>query len=154
MGATTTTLAVEIARPPDAVFAALVHLGSMVDRLGRSTAYRGTVDVSDDPVRIGSTYTDRTPMGRLQGEVLELAPDQRVVFHQATGRGWLAVRIAYDLQPVATGTRLTRTGEITTAGPLALVHPIVVRATVAENRRTLARLRDTLEARPASGDRT
>jgi uncharacterized protein YndB with AHSA1/START domain len=153
MGETTIRLAVDIARPPEAVFAALTHLGSMGDRLGRSTSYAGTVDVSDDPVRAGSTYTDRTPLGRLRGEVRELEPDRRVVFRQATAGGGLTVLISYDLRPTAAGTRLTRTGRITTRGALGLLHPIVVRATVAENRRTMARLRASLEATEPSDPR-
>lgn len=146
MGEATSTLRVEIARPPAQVFAALTHLGSLPDRLGRSTSYGGTENVSDDPVRTGSTYTDRTPIGRLRGEVLELEVDRRLVFRQATDGGRLAVVITYALEPTATGTRLTRTGRITTRGLLGLVHPLVVRATVAENRRTLECLRASLEA--------
>ena len=90
-------------------------------------------------------YVDRTPIGRMRGRVLELATDRRVVFHQATERGDLAVTIVYELEPTAGGTRVVRTGEISTRGPLALVHPVVVWSTRAENRRTMAALRDSLE---------
>ena len=136
MPTSTVTLDVDIARPPSAVFDALTRLGRLRGRIESSSTYRGTVDVSDDPVRVGSTYVDRTPIGRLQGEVLALEENSRVVFRQATARGDLDVRITYDLEPMPTGTRLVRTGEITTRGWLALVHPIVVWTTSAENRRT------------------
>jgi len=151
MGTATKALSVEIGRSPAVVFDALTHLGSMVVRLGRSASYGGTIDVSDDPVRVGSTYTDRTPIGRLHGEVRELEPDRRIVFHQATSNGWLAVLIGYDLEPTDGGTRLARTGRITTRGPLALVHPLVVWATSRENRRTMDRLRVALEGNPPNG---
>jgi uncharacterized protein YndB with AHSA1/START domain len=148
MPTTTSTIDLVIARPPSAVFEALTHLGSFRQQVGPSMTYRGTIDVSDDPVCIGSTYTDRTPIGRLRGEVTELEADERVVFRQATADARLGIRITYQLQPMAPGTRLVRTGEITTRGWLAAVHPIVVRSTVRENRRTMASLKSSLEASP------
>ena len=145
MPTSTSTMAVEIGRPPADVLAALTHLGSLPGRIRSSRTYRGTVEVSHEPVVAGSTYVDRTPIGRMRGRVLELETDRRVVFHQATERGDLAVTIVYELEATAGGTRVVRTGEISTRGPLALVHPVVVWATRAENRRTMAALRDSLE---------
>ena len=145
MPTSTATLDLEIGRPPAAVFDALTRLAALRGRIGTSGTYAGTVDVSDDPVRTGSTYVDRTPIGRLRGEVLELEADRRVVFRQATARGNLDVRITYDLEPSPTGTRLVRTGEITTRRWLAVVHPVVVWTTRAENRRTMKALRASLE---------
>jgi len=146
MPTSTSTLDLEIARPPRAVFDALTRLGALRGRIGTSGTYAGTIDVSDDPVRVGSTYVDRTPIGRLRGEVLELEADRHVVFRQATARRDLDVRITYDLEPAPNGTRLVRTGEITTRRWLAIVHPIVVWTTRAENRRTMESLKTSLEA--------
>ena len=146
MPITTSRLDLAIGRPPAVVFDALTRLGQLRGRIESSSTYRGTVDVSDDPVRVGSTYVDRTPIGRLRGEVLALEEGRRVVFRQATARGDLDVRIAYDLEPTPDGTRLVRTGEITTRRWLALVHPVVVWTTRAENRRTMDRLKASLEA--------
>ena len=144
MPTTTTTIDLDIARPPAAVFDALTRLGALRGRIGTSGTYAGTEEVSDDPVRVGSTYVDRTPIGRLHGEVLELEAGRRVVFRQATARRDLDVRITYEMVRAANGTRLVRTGAITTRGWLALVHPIVVWTTRAENRRTMARLKASL----------
>jgi uncharacterized protein YndB with AHSA1/START domain len=145
MPTTSTTIDLAIARPPAEVFDALTRLGALRSQIGTSATYVGTEDVSDDPVRAGSTYVDRTPVGRLRGEVLELERDRRVVFRQATARGDLDVRITYEMMPAANGTRVVRTGAITTGGWLALVHPIVVWATRTENQRTMARLKASLE---------
>ena len=145
MPTSTSTIDLEIARPPAAVFDALTELGALRGRIGTSGTYGGTVDVSDDPVRRGSTYVDRTPIGRLRGEVLELEADRRIVFRQATGGGEFDVRITYELEPARSGTRLVRTGEITTRRWLAIVYPIVVWTTRAENRRTMDRLKASLE---------
>lgn len=136
---------VQISRSPAVVFDALTRLGSLRDRIGTSGTYSGTEDLSDDPVRVGSTYVDRTPIGRLRGEVLEVEADRRLVFRQALRSGALDVLIAYQLAPSGAGTRLVRTGEITTRGWLALVHPIVVWATRAENRRMMTALKGWLE---------
>ena len=146
MPTTTSRLDLAIGRPPAVVFDALTRLGQLGGRIESSSTYRGTVAVSDDPVRVGSTYVDRTPIGRLRGEVLALEEGRRVVFRQATARGDLDVGITYDLEPTPDGTRLVRTGEITTRRWLALVHPVVVWTTRAENRRTMDRLKASLEA--------
>ncbi len=140
------TIELEIARPPSAVFDALTHLDALRGRIGASATYAGTVKVSDDPVREGSTYVDRTPIGRMRGQVLELETDRRVIFRQALSSGALDVRITYRLDASARGTRLVRRGEITTRSWLAVVHPVVVWTTRRENARTMNRLRTTLEA--------
>ena len=146
MSTTISTIDLAIKRSPAVVYEALTSLGQLRVRLDTSSTYRGTVEVSDDPVRVGSTYVDRTPLGELHGEVLELEPDRRVVFRQATARRDLDIRITYALEPVAGGTRLVRTGVITTRGWLGAVHPLVVWATRAENRRTMAAIKTSLEA--------
>lgn len=139
-------IGVDIARPPSVIFDALTRLGTLRDRIGASGTYVGTVDVSHDPVRVGSTYVDRTPIGRLRGEVLELEAGRSVVFRQALPSGALDVRITYRLEASARGTRLIRTGEITTRRWLAVAHPVVVWMTRRENARTMERLKATLEA--------
>lgn len=145
MPTTTSTLVLVIDRPPDAVYEALTSLGRLKGLIETSGTYRGTVDISDDPIRVGSTYVDRTPLGRLHGTVLELEPGRRVVFRQATASGDLDIQITYALEPATTGTRLVRTGEITTRRWLGAVHPVVVWATRAENRRTMEALKASLE---------
>lgn len=149
MPTTTSTIELAIGRPPTVVYDALTRLDRLRARIDTSSTYRGTVDVSDDPVRVGSTYVDRTPIGRFQGRVLELEPNRRVAFRQVTTRNDLDIRITYLLEPTTEGTLLVRTGEITTRRWLAPVHLIVVWATRAENRRTMARLKATLEAADA-----
>lgn len=146
MPASTTTIDLDIARPPSVVYDALTHLGRLRGRIGTSTTYRGTHDVSHEPVQVGSTYEDQTPIGRFRGEVLVLEPAHLAVFRQATPRDDIAVRITYQLEATATGTHLRRTGVITTRGRFALVHPIVVFATKRENGRTMNELKASLES--------
>jgi uncharacterized protein YndB with AHSA1/START domain len=142
---TVSRLSVEIAAPPEAVFAVLADLPGYAGWLARSTTYRATVDVSDTPVRQGSTYRDHISGDTMHGEVLECAPPRLLVFRQRSGRGDLDITIRYELTPVGSATRLDRTGTILTRGRYRLAHPMVVAVTKRENRRTLAALKAYLE---------
>jgi uncharacterized protein YndB with AHSA1/START domain len=142
---TVSRLSVEIAAPPAAVYAALAHLPGYAEWLDRSRTYRATVDVSDTPVRQGSTYTDHISGDVMQGEVLKCEPDRLLLFRQRSHKGDLDITIRYQLTPVGSRTRVDRTGAIVTRGRYRLVHPVVVAVTKRENRRTLAALKAHLE---------
>jgi uncharacterized protein YndB with AHSA1/START domain len=141
----TRTITTDVARPPAAVFALLADLPGFPRWLNPSSTYRATVQVSDDPIVKGTTYTDEIQGMRLHGTVREYEPDHLLVYHQARSDGHLAITISYELEPTADGTRVVRTGEIATGGFLAALHPIVVRTTVKENERMMARLKEYLE---------
>lgn len=141
----TRTITTEVARPPSEVFALLADLAGFPRWLDPSNTYRATVRVSDDPIVRGTTYTDEIQGMRLHGTVREYEPDHLLVFHQARSDGNLAITISYELEPLGTGTRVVRTGEIATGGFLVALHPIVVRTTVKENERMMKRLKDYLE---------
>jgi uncharacterized protein YndB with AHSA1/START domain len=143
---TITTLSIDVDRPPAAVFATLADMNGYAQWLGKSSTYRGTIDLPTGPIRKGTTYADRIPGMVLTGEVREYAPDRLLVFHQATPKGELAITISYALTPTRTGTHIVRTGNIVTTGWLRLVHPVVVAMTRRENLRTLAALKSYLEA--------
>ena len=141
----TRTITTDVARPPAEVFALLADLPCFPRWLNPSSTYRATVQVSDDPIVKGTTYTDEIQGMRLHGTVREYEPDHLLVYHQARSDGHLAITISYELEPTADGTRVVRTGEIATGGFLAALHPIVVRTTVKENERMMARLKEYLE---------
>ena len=146
----TRTITTDVARSPAEVFALLADLPGFSQWLDPSSTYRATVQVSDDPIVKGTTYTDEVQGMRLHGTVREYEPDHLLVFHQARADGKLAITIRYELAPVAGGTRVVRTGEIVTAGFLAPAHPIVVRTTVRENERMMRRLKEYLEGGTAA----
>lgn len=143
-------LSVDIGRPPADVFATLADLPGYARWLGRSPTYRETATISDHPIRAGTTYVDHIVGNRLIGTVLECEPDRRLAFHQATPDGGLAITITYELSPTDAGTHLVRTGSIETGGLLRLVHPVVVYATRAENRRMMGALKAYLEGSPGT----
>lgn len=144
---TTRTITVDIARPASDVFEVLADLAAYPTWLDPSNTYKATVAVSDDPVVLGTTYTDRIQGMQLSGTVSALDPGRLIAFRQATPGEGLAIAIRYELTPTADGggTRVVRTGEIETGGVLAVMHPLVVRQTVRENVRMMDALKAHLE---------
>jgi uncharacterized protein YndB with AHSA1/START domain len=144
----TRTITTDVDRPPGDVFALLSDLAGFPGWLDPSSTYHATVQVSDDPVVKGTTYTDEIQGMRMHGTVLECEPDHLLVFDQARSDGDLAITIRYELGPVAGGTRVVRTGEIVTRGLFAFAHPVVVSTTVKENVRMMKRMKEHLEGGP------
>lgn len=144
MPTSTSFVSFDTTSPPHAVFAVLADLAGLAGWLPKSRVYRGTVTTKRD-VAAGHEYVDHTPVGVMHGRVVEVDHDRRLVFVQSTARQDLSVRITYDITPLGGGARVSRTGEITTAGLLRLGHPLVVAAIRAENRRTMRALQARVE---------
>ncbi len=138
----------EISRPPEAVFALIADITHYGRWLSPSSAYRETTDVSDTPIKAGTTYVDKNPRGMMTGQVTEYQPYTRIGFHQTQKNPNLDVTIRYQLTPVAGGTRLERSTTIVASGLARLIQPLVVGMTRRENQRTLAALKAYLEAQP------
>lgn len=72
-----------IAADPDEVFALIIDLPGYNDWLPHSAAYKGTTEISGNPLTVGSKYVERSPSGTRQGEVVQLDHAQRhVAFKQ------------------------------------------------------------------------
>lgn len=72
-----------IAARPDTVFALIIDLPGYNEWLPHSAAYKGTTEVSDTPIVVGSKYIESSPSGTRYGEVCQLDHAQRhVVFKQ------------------------------------------------------------------------
>lgn len=135
----------------ETIFNLIVDFGGQERWLGKSSAFRGTHEVSSDPVVLGTTYREPGPLGVRHGEVVEFERPTRVAFHQPmTGglhSGTIDVLMAYTLTPEAESTHLHRLVTITVPASLRLFQPILVRAFAHESRRTLLALKayaDTL----------
>jgi uncharacterized protein YndB with AHSA1/START domain len=136
MGTSVRTITIEARVRPEVAFACLTDPAGFGAWLPRSPVYRGT-HVSTTAAD-GYEYVDHTPLGEVTGRLVSATPPERVEFFQATSNRALSIRIVYTLTPTAAGT-------ITTAGLLRWLHPIVVAATVRENRRTMEHLRTALD---------
>ncbi|KAH8176904.1 polyketide cyclase / dehydrase and lipid transport domain-containing protein [Sarocladium implicatum] len=79
----TISVSTPIAAKPDTVFALIIDLPGYNKWLPHSTAYKGTTEVSDAPIVVGSKYVEKSPAGTRYGEVSELDfAKRRVAFKQ------------------------------------------------------------------------
>ena len=74
-------LQAEVKCAAERIFEVIADLNGQDRWLARSTVFRGTVDVSDNAVRLGSTYRELSPQGVRHGEVIEFEPPVRITFH-------------------------------------------------------------------------
>ncbi len=138
---------IEIARPVGQVFALITDLPNYSRWLPPSGLYVTTSSVSDNPIKLGTTYEDRSHQATLHGSITKYDPPHAVSFHQEMQLriGRMIVDIAYRLEADGAGTRVHRTTLPRFSGVVALFGPMVRRSIWAENRRTLAMMKQYLE---------
>ncbi|MBI1258272.1 MAG: hypothetical protein GC204_12435 [Chloroflexi bacterium] len=141
-------VSVDIQRPPEAVFNLLADIAHYRDWLPPSKTYVETTDISDTPLREGTTYVDKNTNGTMIGEVREYQPYSRIVFYQIGRNPHVEVTTRYQLTPTPQGTHLERTSTVVLSGIYRLLQPLGVRQVRAENGRTLATLKAYLESQP------
>ena len=141
----------EIGCSAETIFDLVVDFGGQERWLGKSSSFRGTHEISSDPVVLGTTYREPGPLGVRNGTVTEFERPTRVTFHQPmTGRfhtGTIDVLMRYTLTPGAASTHVHRVVTIEIPRSLRLFQPLIVRAFAHESRRTLLALKahaDTL----------
>jgi len=149
------TLHFEIAirRSPETVFQLLSDLSGYTSWLPPSQLYSQTTAISDHPIRIGTTYSDKGPSSEMHGEVTALEPCSHLAFCQSSHfkrpwlRGDLDIRIRYTLRPIEDGTQVIRDCKLHTHGMLKVLQPVLLRTIRKENDRILHRMKWYLEAR-------
>jgi len=139
----------DIHGPAEQIFDMIIDFGGQERWLGKSSAFRGTTQISSDPVTLGTTYREPGPLGVRNGEVTELERPARVTFHQPmTMRlkaGIIDVTLRYTLTPVAgSGPGTTHVTRVVTLGiprSLSLLRPVIIRSFRTESSRTLMALK-------------
>lgn len=113
--------------------------------LSRSSAFHGTVDISSNPVTLGTTYREPGPFGVRNGTVTELERPTKITFHQPMSMilrlGAIDVLLRYTLTPQETSTRVRRVVTLRIPWSLKLLQPVVVRQFRIESARTLLALK-------------
>ncbi|MBI1280762.1 MAG: hypothetical protein GC179_21740 [Anaerolineaceae bacterium] len=134
--------------PPQAVFDRLADFAHYDQWLPPSNLFKSAMEITDNPVRHGTTYVDNG----LRGEVTVCQPPHNLTFHQVTHlklAGFipanLDITIAYQLKADGAGTNLIRDVTLQFGGILKLLQSRLVSNIAAENQRILAALKTGLE---------
>lgn len=141
----------EIDRPIEEVFDRLVDIDAYPDWLPRGGLFLGCAQTTDGPVAVGTGYVDRTRLGAVAGEVVELERPSRVVFRYTArllGRTVMVGWPGYTLHPVDDHTRVHHVAEGHLHGPFRLLQPLVQKVAEHERRRTVDALKASLESGP------
>lgn len=137
------------------IFATVIDFAGQDGWLSESSAYKGTVDVSTDPVTLGTTYREPGPLGTRFGIVTRFAPPTAVTFDQPMvfklGAGTLGVTVSLSFRPNGDATRVHRVCALTIPRRLRPVRRILERAFRTESARTLAALKARFDQLAAQG---
>jgi uncharacterized protein YndB with AHSA1/START domain len=135
----------DIHGPAEKIFDLIIDFKGQDRWLAKSSSFRGTSEISSDPVTLGTTYREPGPFGVRNGTVTELERPTKITFHQPmTMRlhaGTVGVTLRYTLTPGGEWTHVTRVVTITVPWSLRLVQPVLVRAFRVESGRTLMALK-------------
>lgn len=141
----------EIAAPVERIFDAIVDLRGYGRWLTTSSVFEGITDISSDPTRLGTTWTEHGPNGVRRGRVTEFEAPTRVTFHQPMTMsprllGIIDITISLTLTPTPGSVLVRRVVTIGLPWQLRLVQPLVVRQFHAESGRTLLALKAFAES--------
>jgi uncharacterized protein YndB with AHSA1/START domain len=135
----------DIQCPAEKIFDLIIDFRGQARWLTRSSAYRGTTDISANPVTLGTTYREPGPFGVRNGTVIEFERPTKIAFHQPmTMRlhaGTVEVVMRYTLTPAGERTHVKRVVTLGVPGSLKFIQPLLVRAFRVESARTLSALK-------------
>ena len=138
-----------IARPIEQVFERASDLSQYADWMPHTGVFRTCSDISEGPVRLGTTYLDRGRMGSFHGVVSEFERPSRVTYKETLrwfGSPVVVGRIEYALSPDPRGTAVHHVAESELRGIFRLMRPMVAVIGRGERQRTVAALKRSLEA--------
>lgn len=127
------------------IFDLIVDFAGQNRWLTSSSSFRGTHQVSSDPVSLGTTYREPGPFGVRNGTVTELERPTRVTFHQPMtlklGAGILDVTVRYTLSRSADKTHVRRVCSLGIPSRLRFLTPVIAAQFRGESARTLRALK-------------
>jgi uncharacterized protein YndB with AHSA1/START domain len=137
--------------PPETIFNLLIDLEHYNQWLSPSALYGSVAKISENPVKLGSTYIDKGTSSLMKGSVTEYEPPRTLTFEQSQQTKLLIfnitvnIRIRYTLDAIATGTQLTRDVSVDIQGIPNFMKSIVINQIRNENERILAKMKAYLE---------
>jgi uncharacterized protein YndB with AHSA1/START domain len=138
-------LEAEIHCAAEQIFDVIVDFRGQDRWLAKSVAFRGTSEISSNPVTLGTTYREPGPFGVRNGTVCEFERPARIAFHQpmtiTLHLGTVDLMTRYTLTPQAGSTLVRRVVTIGIPRSLKLAQPLLVRAVRVESGRTLRALK-------------
>jgi hypothetical protein len=147
----------DIAADADEVFSLLVELRDYGRWLPNSSAYHGTMEVSEGPIHLGTTYVEPGPLGTRTGRVTKLTRPTALNFEQPMTMkpsflGVIGICLFHAISPQAKSVHLVRRLVLSPRGPVKLATPLVVRAFAAENERMMQALKTFAETKSLMSD--
>ncbi|MFZ1961673.1 MAG: hypothetical protein WA926_04195 [Methylovirgula sp.] len=141
----------DIRASAERVFWLLAELRDYDRWLPRSSAFRGTINISEGPIAVGTTYIEPGPFGVRHGNVTEFVPPTRLCFEQPMtakpkALGTIGIRLFHTLTSGIDTVRLRRELHLEPHGPVKIVTPLVVLAFRAENARMMKMLKAFAES--------
>jgi uncharacterized protein YndB with AHSA1/START domain len=115
---------IEVDQPTGKVFQLITDLVHYKGWLPASKLYSETVNISDNPVKQGTTYTDKGRSLMMEGEVAEMHPPSHISFQQLVRFNVLflstslIIQIQYTLVNIERRTRVTRVTTVKTRSVL------------------------------------
>ena len=138
--------------PPQIVFDRIADFAHYDQWLPPSGMYKSVMEISDNPVKFGSSYVDNGTNSTMYGKVTDYQPPHKIAFHQVTHLkllgfipAGLEVTIVYQLQANGESTTLTRDVTVQASGLLTLMQSSLLPRIAAESQRILAALKTGLE---------
>ena len=143
----------DVQRSATTIFDVIIDFRGQDRWLTKSSVFRGTGEISSDPVTLGTTYREAGPTGARNGKVTEIERPTKLTCHQPLTLplrvGTVDATLRYTLTP--TGSESTHVERVVTIGiprSLKLLQPVLVRAYRRESERTLLALKAYTETLP------
>jgi uncharacterized protein YndB with AHSA1/START domain len=142
-----------VARPIEQVFERATDLSQYAEWMPHNGVFKTCSDVSEGPVRPGTTYLDRGRMGSFHGVVSEFERPSRVTYKETLrwfGAPVVVARIEYAFSPDPRGTAVHHVAESELHGVFKLMRPMVAVIGRGERQRTVTALKRSLESETSS----
>lgn len=141
----------EINSPIARVFELIADLKSYPRWLAPSQTYSEVTQATEEPTRLGTTYTDTGSAAKMTGEVTEFEPPRLITFLQTTQskfaglKGSITIQIRYTLEEIGNQTGVTRAVNVTPEGVFRLLTPVLLNVVRKESNRILRVMKSHLE---------